>query len=538
MAEDFFGGFAKGLQGGMAIGVQRQGIQLRREENERQERQFGQTFGLQQQKLKLDQETEERLRQNQTWHQQSEDAKAAAQKKVFELGIMESLQKSLEPGKYSLPFRTFALTQGMKHMGMDPSSKEGKDLIGLLTKLPEEELAPIRSALADAAPHLSLEQLGEYAKGVVSGRITLKDLLAHLQSASIGEARTDAAIRLGPGGATQSPPGGGGAAPGPGGAPAVSPAPAEGQQGTAPIEGPAARKVSDTDKKVRDLQNEARRLFAKRDDAGARVLLEEAAQIIRLRDTDPENVGLVEENKERAKITVEEGRQAPLSAGGLFGVKGAGKMTRAQLRDDFGVYIDQLDPKATKEALEYKAGYQESEARIDDLKKKVKPEIIGVVGKVVRGWGEFVSQLEGAGNALSGSGITGVDVSKMINSAGLREWVKTDLGVESSILQSQVIELGYTMVKAQKEGRANAQDIQNMLKQLGESGGADQFKAVLTNLQQRMKAGTRGTLESKYGMAPLDMMSREELIAEAQKTPDTNVRKLNAIREIIKGLKD
>lgn len=523
MAEEFFGGFAKGFQGGMAIGVQRNAIQQRREDSERQERQFGQTFGLQQQQ-------ERRLQEHDDWLRRSTEASNRAKEKENDLKYFESGMQFLDRSKpYSDNSRKFGITRWLHGLGLPAGSQENKDLTGLLTKADDAELEVIRRTIATAAPHLSKEQLGDVAKSIARGDLTVKDAMEQLGKmggAQAGAAAWNEGILP-----TGSPPAGGGApstTPPPGGATGVAPA---GPAGVAPAALAGQQPMPDEEEEPK---------------AGGLTATQWEEKAARLTGMNPPQLELAAKALQFAKQARESGKDhAPTQGriatakklgdvkadnalpvrpdiGNLVGLKGLDRTPTVGEAKAAGIQIDLLTPDASRTLLERKSGAKEVVTRTAELVAQIdgRPELLGVTGKVLRGFEGFTSQVEGLMKITPMGDWAKKSVDEIAKQIGMDKWLTTTLAGESAIVKSRVIDLAYSVIKAQKSGRLSNQDIANALSQLGQSGSDQMVVTVLRDLAERTRSGFVNEMRDVAGIPAIDMMNKNELLKEIETITD------------------
>lgn len=522
-----FAEFASGFAGSLERGIERRRLRdtlaLEQKNKDRNFNLRQQEFGLSQERLGWQQKVQEKQEQIETKRLEMQKRQADIQA-IGMFGKLKEIPKAARP---------LFLKQLAPKIGIDPESKDFQDVVKMIGQLSPEELQATTDQFLAIFPSMEPGQASAFARGVISGQITLNDALTQ-----VGELRTIQARQGGGGGTSTKKPKAGQVD----SQTAFNPAPAADQ--LTPLGGEQKNKAAirfgeqpgedaptspqELRQQALELTQEAQRLTKLGDEAGATRYEAQARNLVQIaddmdsgREFDPQEVEKRAVAEETGKERARRKKTLRPDIADTLGIKTPGRLTIGEA-EDYGIYPELIEPKEAIKVRKGKHNAQELIRKIDDVDSMLigpdgqpRDELIGFVGSSIRTLESLVSQVE-AVSRLS-TYVQGGQISRFSNSKEVKKVLdETGLVGASATLKSRVIDLAFTIARAREEGRLSNQDVEQAMRELAaSSGSANQMVAVLGDLRERVRQGTMSDIEAATGMKPLDMLTGDELVGLA-----------------------
>lgn len=506
----FAGGFARGFSGafqtGLAARQARENAQIR-------------------------QQQQEALEEHRQFQRQLQEKQLEIRQRQADNAVMGSMLKLFEPG-FTTPARKFMFNQFADRLDIPRDAQTRKDFEKMVTSMDTDALNNTKTAITGVFQSLPPGAVEPLAKAVISGQITLDQAFDQARQMQVS------GLRAGQDGQAQ---------PQQPGADLLSPTPTTQQPGIEQAQAggaaPAAAPSEPTTpfelrRRSFELLQEGRELTNEGDEAGARLRNTQAQELRQLaRDMEQGKQFDVEEVARRAEAEAageaigtprgEARARLKSSVKGLLGISGA-DLTRGEA-EDLGIFTDQVqDPKVVGELLKDKAQTKDAIRQMGELGELVRgrPELLGAVGSIARGIDTLVQQMTALPEL-----IPGVSFSAIRNHPKIRGVIRSQLAEQSAEVQSRVTELSFAMANAVQSGRISNQQVERSLQELGASGSADQFTAVLEDLENRFRQSAGDDFKFRTGVKPLDLMSVDELLEFSERVENPDITRA-ILREI------
>lgn len=478
---DFFSGMAQGLTQGAQLGMSKrrmeeqrrarqQQLELQQQQLRQEQQQFQQQHSLEREKFDFQKVLQES-------QQQTQERLAQIQERQADLETWGSMLKLFEPG-VPKGFQKLGLKQLGKQLGIDPQHPEFKDMLQALGSLNPEEVETMTTAISTFMENAEPGQGRALAKAILSGQISMADLLTQL--GSLQERRIEQQ-GLEQEQQTQ-------------------------QQLLERLEGDGGGDVQS--------ETEALNLFG----PGGRA-------IARFRqEVDPEL-------REQRAFAEEEGKRrsaarspVPSSVKSLLGFEG--EFTKAEAQE-LGIHTDLLDPPTIRQSLQTKSQVKGTIKSIDQLANMVegRPELLGAPGALVRGLNNVMATISGLTELIPGGSLLNKGLDEISQMDEVQRMVDENLSGQSAAIRSRVVSLAYQLVNAQKSGRLSNQDIERSMIQLGQSADPNQFVTVLRDLEEQVRRSGSEEIAGLTGFPPIDLMTDQEIVEMSETVDDPRILK-------------
>lgn len=429
------------------------------------------------------------------------------QKRSADLTLAQAMMKAFDPAVPKAA-RGFLLTSMAKQLQIDPKSDEFKELHKAVMGLEDEALASLRTSISAMLPKAKPGDVMAFAQSIMSGKMSLAELTETMGNLSTQQTREEITGSLVDQNLIK---------PSDSGMPSGS----MGSKATAPEADQASVVAEHRAKAV-----EFARAGMHED---ARVQLQLAREIETGKEFDPKARGEVRAAEKTAEIEALKKQPLKPSIKRLLGF--SGDMTQGEA-SELGVSTDLLeDPKQVVDLFKQKGATQTALKNIDELSAMVegRPELIGSVGGMVRAIDSILEQVS-AIPALSEAILNG-NLGEFKEAKEVKNIVDRALAGKSAVIRSRIIDLSYEIATARESGRLSNQDVERALAGIGESGSAEQFTAVLTDLSDRLREGTAKDIETITGIRPLDLMTTDQLLLYADESDNPAILK-SVLKEV------
>ena len=493
MASSFFEGFAQSFS--KSVDQRRLRDQLRLEdERERRREAIQQERFQEQQKLQRDQF--QALEQFRTKQNEMRQQQLLLETRKADLDFAQGFSKVFDPA-VPKSARRFLLGSMASRIGVDPKSQQFKDMDALVSGLDDETLDSLRGTIAAMVPDAQPGQIVDFAKTIMSGKMTLPQL-TDIVGKMRKEKTREQIIKD------------------------MNKTPEGGQQGSQLLAPQSLGEAMPKPGLLEGRKAEIDKIKKRRDafhDAGlledARLEEQKLDDLMKAGEFEPELRGAIK----RAEIEQEEAIKlekpvspAILRAIGLSGIK----MTEGKARE-LGITTELLDAKTLREVNEKKTAAHTALRQMEELREMIKPGAIGPVGTFARATNAFLEQAAAIPEA---SGMTPAQFNKAV-----RGMIPKELATQSAVIRSRVIDLSFNLAKAVDDGRMSNQDVERFATALGESGSESQFIAVLDDMKERIRSGAASSIEGLTGVKPLDLMTSSELREGIEAVEDADMRR-------------
>lgn len=188
-AEGFGSSFSSSFQQGREQGRLRDVMKL-----EQQERMFNrdmqqQQLGLQKEQFQYNKTSGDRQLDNQEaaqqfeeeatrWQQRFQEKQHLIQQRESDVNVMRNLLGVALDSKVPKQARQFMLKEMAGEFGIDAKSEKFKDMSALITGLDPDALTDMRATLTAAFPEMAPGEATAFAKGVLSGQITMDQIMS------------------------------------------------------------------------------------------------------------------------------------------------------------------------------------------------------------------------------------------------------------------------------------------------------------------------------------------------------------------------
>ncbi|MCA1366659.1 hypothetical protein I6F15_04465 [Bradyrhizobium sp. BRP14] len=187
----FFGGFAEGFSQSVGRAQEqrrlRDVLQFQREQQAVQDRRADRQLKIQERGLELReqealdlrsyrQQTAERQQQLLEIQKRSAAIQQEMQLRQMDQAALGSMEKVFSPA-VPAPLRSLILKQNAPYLGIDPKSQQFKDFADSIVKLDSDSLTALKTSIQLIAPTAQPGEIVNLAKGVMSGQMTIDQVM-------------------------------------------------------------------------------------------------------------------------------------------------------------------------------------------------------------------------------------------------------------------------------------------------------------------------------------------------------------------------